>query len=74
MSTLPTVEQRLAALEQSIEVIIKRLESGSGNTNGFEPVSGSMKDIPEDVYLEFLSACRDIREADRPVDDLVGKP
>jgi hypothetical protein len=71
MSAQPTIEQRLSALEQAIAEIQNRLGIGPESPNRVDRISGSMKDIPEDIYQEFLAACREFRNEGRPVDDLV---
>ena len=61
------VQKRLATLEREVAALKSRLDGGSEreqpDNNWFDQVAGSMKDIPEDVYNEFLQCCREVREA-----------
>jgi len=66
MSTQTTIEQRLAALEQDVSELKKRLEQAIPQRTWLERVAGSMKDYPE--FGEILKLGAAIRQADRPVD------
>jgi hypothetical protein len=66
-----TVEDRLAALESEVAMLkmqLKQLTNPEGNW--LEEFSGSMKHIPSDVWQRFQEHCKEIREADRPAEDL----
>ncbi|HJT79450.1 MAG TPA: hypothetical protein VJ739_19795 [Gemmataceae bacterium] len=65
-----TVEQRLAALEKEVALLkIQLARLAPPKENWVENISGSMKDIPEEVWREYLQCCAEIRQADRPLDD-----
>ncbi len=60
------VQRRLTTLEREVAAIKSKLDTGAkgeqpGN-NWFDQVAGSMKNIPDDVYDEFLQCCREVRE------------
>ena len=61
------VEKRLTTLEREVAALKSKLDDGSEgeqpNNNWFDQVAGSMKDVPIDVYDEFLQCCREVRES-----------
>jgi len=60
------VQKRLTTLEREVAALKSKLDGGSEgeppNNNWFDQVAGNMKDIPDDVYDEFLQCCREVRE------------
>ena len=66
-----TVEDRLTALEHELSRLKMEFDKlANPKGNWVERISGSMKDIPEDVWREYQECCREARrDADRPVDD-----
>ncbi|HWG43964.1 MAG TPA: hypothetical protein VN688_14395 [Gemmataceae bacterium] len=67
MSTEPTIEQRLAALEAAVKEIQNRLGPPPPAPNWLDKVIGSMKDEP--AFLEMLEYGRAYRQADYPPED-----
>ncbi len=61
------IQKRLTTLEREVAALKSKLDGGSegkkSDKNWFDEVAGSMKDIPDDVYDEFLQCCREVREA-----------
>jgi hypothetical protein len=56
------VEHRLAALEKEVAQLRTELSQlRTPEENWVEKISGSMKDVPEEVYLEFLECCAESR-------------
>jgi len=59
------VQKRLTTLEREVAALKSKLDGGSEgeppNNNWFDQVAGNMKDIPDDVYDEFLQCCREVR-------------
>ena len=66
MSTPPTVEQRLAALEQAVAQIQQQIVSQPPSGNWLERVIGSFKDEP--AFDEVLEYGRAFRAADLPLE------
>lgn len=56
-----TIEERLAVLEIEVASLKKQLAQGT-NGDWLEKVSGSMSDIPKDVWNEFQKCCSEIRK------------
>jgi hypothetical protein len=67
MSTEPTVEQRLTALEQAVADLQRQLAAQSPGRNWLERVIGSFKDEP--AFEEVLEYGRAFRAADLPPED-----
>ena len=69
MHTELSLEQRVAALEEEVATLKRRLEEllPKKDENWIEKISGSMKDFPEWEEVARLGA--EIRRADRPADD-----
>jgi hypothetical protein len=62
-----TLEQRLATVEAEVAQLKHQLQllqasKPQPNGNWVEQMSGSMKDIPEDVWQEYLECMRQARE------------
>jgi hypothetical protein len=55
------VEQRLAAVEAAVTQIQEKLGLTPVASNWVEQISGSLSDIPEDDYQDFLECCRAVR-------------
>jgi hypothetical protein len=58
------IEQRLSSVEAGLAEIQQRLGIGPTAGNWVDGVSGSLADIPEDVYQEFLECCRAVRDGE----------
>jgi len=56
-----TLEQRVAKLERELELL--KQQSNGKATDWYDSVTGSMKDIPEEVYREFRNCCSEVRES-----------
>jgi hypothetical protein len=63
-----TVEQRLGALEKQVAELKQRLDIGEAGATWLERVAGSFQGDAD--FLEILRLGREIRQADRPPDDL----
>jgi hypothetical protein len=63
MAETENVERRLAALEQEVAELKRRIP-GAGKPDWRQRVAGSFKDEPE--FDEVLRLGREIRQADRP--------
>ena len=66
MSATPTVEERLSALEREVAQIKRQRMAGKSTTEEkcwVDELSGSMKDIPEADFDEFVRCCREARQA-----------
>ncbi len=57
-------EQRLLAVEAGLADVRQKL--GPVPSNWVEQVSGSLADIPEEDYQEFLDHCREVRNGSAP--------
>ena len=69
MAQETTIEERLAALEKEVAQLKQQLEQIIRSVNWLDRVAGSMKDIPESEFAEFVRLGREIRQADRPADE-----
>ena len=58
------IEQRLAHLEAALHEVQEKLGIPAPSSDWVERVSGSLADIPEDDYQQFLECCRSIRNGD----------
>jgi hypothetical protein len=67
MSTEPTIEQRLHALEQVVADLQRQLAAKSTGENWLERIIGSFKDEP--AFEEVLEYGRALRAADLPPED-----
>jgi len=61
------IEERLAAVEEAVRELQRRLTILTPALNWLERITGSFKDEPE--FEKVLEYGRAIREADRPPDD-----
>ncbi len=65
MSTdITQIEHRLSSVEMALTQVQKKLGLAPAGTNWVEQVSGSLADIPEDDYQQFLEYCRAVRSGD----------
>jgi hypothetical protein len=55
------VEQRLSSVEAAVTQIQEKLGLAPNPAEWVEKVSGSLADIPEEDYQEFLKCCRVVR-------------
>ena len=70
MADSVSIEERVAMLEKEVarlKLQVEELPKPDGNW--LERISGSMKDIPEDVWKEFQENCAEVRQAERPPDN-----
>src|SRR4051812_45621696 len=58
---LKQVEQRLTAVETSLAEVRHKLGLAASPGNWVEALAGSLADISEDDYQQYLACCRDIR-------------
>jgi hypothetical protein len=72
MADEAALERRLAALEQAVADLQRRLAVPPAAGNWLEKVVGSISD--EAAFLEALEYGRAIRHADRPPDDSGDQP
>lgn len=56
-----SIEQRLSLVEAGLSQVQQRLGIVSSPANWVEQVAGSLADIPEVEYQQFLECCRAIR-------------
>ncbi|HZZ78854.1 MAG TPA: hypothetical protein VFE62_10075 [Gemmataceae bacterium] len=63
------IEQRLVVVESALADLQKKLGLALPSAHWVEEVSGSLADIPEDDYKQFLECCRAVR-AEQPVEKL----
>lgn len=54
-------EQRVSNLER--ELFLLKQKSVTPSENWYDDVSGSLQDIPDDVYQEFQRECREFRNS-----------
>jgi hypothetical protein len=66
MSDDAVLKRRLAAVEQAVADIQRRLAPIPANVNWLDKVAGSISD--EEAFLEALELGRAYRDADRPCD------
>ena len=64
MADMKSVEERLAAVEQELAELKRRLPPSFDKKNWVEEISGSMKDFPE--FDEVLRLGREFRQSLRP--------
>jgi len=67
MSTAPSVEHRLSALERQMEEMKRELDRKRKEENWIEKISGSFEGDPE--FGEIIRLGREARQADRLFDD-----
>jgi hypothetical protein len=61
MADMAQIEQRLSTLEAGLSEVQRRLGLSPTVGNWVEQVSGSLANIPEEDYREFLAQCRAVR-------------
>ncbi|MDB5391351.1 MAG: hypothetical protein JWM11_6997 [Planctomycetaceae bacterium] len=55
------LEQRLSSIETALSEVQRKLGLVPPSANWVDDVSGSLADIPEAEYQEFLACCREVR-------------
>ena len=55
------IDQRLSSVETALTQVQQKLGLAPPSGNWVEQVSGSLADIPEQEYQQFLDCCRAIR-------------
>lgn len=60
------IDQRLSSVEYALTQVQQRLGLAPSSANWVEQVSGSLADIPDDVYDQFLQCCRAVRNEGSP--------
>jgi hypothetical protein len=63
------LDKRLTSVETALAEVRLKLGLVPASANWVEQVSGSLKDIPEDDYQEFLQCCRAVRDEDSAEDE-----
>lgn len=58
------IERRLASVEASLIQVQQKLRLAPSPANWVEQVSGSLADIPEEDFQQFLDCCRAVRHRD----------
>jgi len=58
---LVQIEQRLSSVEAGLAEVQKRLGLSPSSANWVDAVSGSLADMPEVDYQQFLDCCRAVR-------------
>jgi hypothetical protein len=56
------LEQRLTSVEAALTQVQQKLGLAPSAPNWVELVSGSLADIPEEDYQQFLDCCRAVRD------------
>ncbi len=57
------IEHRLSSVEMALTQVQEKLGLVPAGANWVEQISGSLTDIPEDDYQQFLECCRAVRNA-----------
>jgi hypothetical protein len=57
-------DQRLTSVEMALAQVQRRLGIAPSSANWVEQVAGSLADIPEEDYQQFLEYCRVVRHGD----------
>jgi len=58
------IEQRLTSVEFALNQVRQRLGLEPPPKNWVEQISGSLADIPEDDFQQFLQCCETVRHGD----------
>ena len=58
------LDKRLSTVETALTQVQQKLGLAPSSANWVENVSGSLADIPEDDYQQFLQCCRAVRNED----------
>lgn len=61
---IAAIEQRLASVETALIEVRQRLGLAPPPRNWVEQISGSLADLPEDDYQQFLQCCETVRHGD----------
>jgi hypothetical protein len=61
---LAQIEQRLTSVETALAQVQRRLGLAPSPANWVEQLSGSLADIPEEDYQQFLACCRAVRNGE----------
>lgn len=61
---LAQIEERLSSVEAGLAKIQQQLGLAPAGSNWVERVAGSLADIPDDDYQQFLECCRAVRNGD----------
>lgn len=67
MSTAPSIEERLSALECKMDQIMRELAKQRKNNNWIEKITGTFENDPD--FGEIVRLGREARQADRLLDD-----
>jgi hypothetical protein len=62
------LDQRLSSVETALAQLQQKLGIAPSSPNWVEQISGSLADIPEGDYQQFLQCCRDVRTQDSAKD------
>jgi hypothetical protein len=62
------IDQRLTSVETALIHVQHRLGPAPPPQNWVEQISGSLADIPDQDYQQFLRCCRAVRHADSAED------
>ena len=57
-------EHRLATVEAALSQVQEKLGLAGSPPNWVERISGSLADIPDDDYQQFLECCRTVRNGE----------
>ncbi len=58
------IDQRLTSVEAVLTQVQQKLGLAPSPANWVEQVSGSLADIPEEEYQQFLECCRAVRNGE----------
>jgi hypothetical protein len=58
------IDKRLSSVETALAEVQQKLGLTSSSANWVEQVAGSLAEIPEDDYQQFLQCCRTARNED----------
>lgn len=61
---LAEIEQRLTSVETALTQVRQRLGLAAPPDDWVEQISGSLADIPEDDYQQYLQCCETVRHGD----------
>jgi hypothetical protein len=61
---IANIEQRLTSVEAALAQVQRRLGLAPTPANWVEQVAGSLADLPEEDYQQFLECCRAVRAGD----------
>ena len=63
-SDIAQFDQRLSSVEAALAQVQRRLGLAPSAVNWVDQVAGSLADIPEEDYQQFLECCRAVRNGD----------